>query len=188
MWPWVIVTVWLFLIWPVSSFNLWPFIECFSIISLFFCRYDYFWFINNNLLLGFIIYISFLMLKILNVVVIRWFELLIGSYRSILGNIQEARHKTLKFPRKQNRRISTKSSSKTKPRNFPWNFHKKVPAFTKSLASEQSRDITFAALVPWFQIQTLTHTLTLTNTPNHTITLTRFQTLTQPRNEAFCPV
>ena len=63
-------------------------------------------------------------------------------------------------------------------------------AFTKSLASELSRDITFAALMPWFQIQTLilTRTLTFTNTPNHTITLTRFQTLTQPRNEAFCPV
>ena len=114
IWPWVIVTVWLFLIWPVSSFNLWPFIECFSIISLFFCRYDYFWFINNNLLLGFIIYISFLMLKILNVVVIRWFELLIGSYLSILGNIQEARHKTLKFPRKQNRRISQKVPQRLK--------------------------------------------------------------------------
>ena len=63
-------------------------------------------------------------------------------------------------------------------------------AFTKSLASELSRDITFAALMPWFQIQTLilTQTLTFTNTPNHTITLPRFQTLTQPRNEAFCPV
>ena len=63
-------------------------------------------------------------------------------------------------------------------------------AFTKSLASEQSRDNTFAALVPRFQIQTLTltQTLTLSNTPNHTLTLTRFQTLTQPRNEAFSPV
>ena len=59
-----------------------------------------------------------------------------------------------------------------------------ISAFTKSLASEQSRDITFAALVPWFHIQTLT----LTNTPNHTLTRTRFQTLTQPRNEAFSPV
>ena len=59
-------------------------------------------------------------------------------------------------------------------------------AFTKSLASEQSRDITFAALVPQFQIQTLT--LTLTNTTNHTLTLTRFQILTQPRNGAFTPV
>ena len=53
-------------------------------------------------------------------------------------------------------------------------------AFTKSLASEQSRHITFAALVPWFQIQnlTLTQTLTQTNTQNHTLTLVRFQTLT----------
>ena len=61
-------------------------------------------------------------------------------------------------------------------------------AFTKSLASEQSRDITFAAPVPWFQIQTLTQTLTLTNAPNHTLTLTQSQTLTRPRNEAICPV
>ena len=65
-------------------------------------------------------------------------------------------------------------------------------AFTKSLASEQSRDIIFAALVPWFQIQTLTltgtQTLTLTNTPNHTLTLARSQTLTRPRNEAISPV
>ena len=59
-------------------------------------------------------------------------------------------------------------------------------AFTKSLASEQSRDITFAAPVPWFQIETLT--LTLTNTPNHTLTLTRSQTLTRPRNKAISPV
>ena len=43
-------------------------------------------------------------------------------------------------------------------RNCKW-------VFTKSLASEQSRDITFAAPVPWFQIQTLnlTPTLALTN-------------------------
>ena len=63
-------------------------------------------------------------------------------------------------------------------------------AFAKSLASEQSRDITFAAPVPWFQIQTLTltPTLTLTNTPNHTLTLARSQTLTRPRNETFFPV
>ena len=63
-------------------------------------------------------------------------------------------------------------------------------AFTKSLASEQSRDITFAALVPRFQIQTLTltQTLTLSITPNHTLTLTQLQTLTQPRNETFSPV
>ena len=59
-------------------------------------------------------------------------------------------------------------------------------SFTKSLASEQSRDTTFTALVPWFEIQTLT--LTPNNTPNHTLTLTRFQTLTQPRNEAFSPI
>ena len=39
--------------------------------------------------------------------------------------------------------------------------HHNIAAFTKSLASEQSRDITFAALVPWFQIQTLG----LTQTP-----------------------
>ena len=52
-------------------------------------------------------------------------------------------------------------------------------AFTKSLASELSRDITFAALVPWFQIQTLTQTLTPTHTPNHTITLTQYQALTR---------
>ena len=37
-------------------------------------------------------------------------------------------------------------------------------AFTKSLASERSRDITFAALQTF-----ITQTLTLTNTPNHTI-------------------
>ena len=43
----------------------------------------------------------------------------------------------------------------------------------KSLASEQSRDINFAALVPLFQIQTLTQTPTLTNTPNHTLTQAR---------------
>ena len=63
-------------------------------------------------------------------------------------------------------------------------------AFTKSLASEQSRDIAFAALFPVFQILTLTLTLTLTlnNTLNHAPTLTRFQPLTQPRNEAFSPV
>ena len=63
-------------------------------------------------------------------------------------------------------------------------------AFTKSLASEQSRDITYTALVPWFQIQTLTltQTLTLINTPNHTLTLTQFQILTQLRNEAFFPI
>ena len=50
-------------------------------------------------------------------------------------------------------------------------------AFTKSLASERSRDITFVALVPWFQIQTLTQILTqtLSNIPNHTLTLTRSQ-------------
>ena len=65
-------------------------------------------------------------------------------------------------------------------------------AFTKSLANEQLRGNTFAALVPRFQIQTLgltlTQTLTLSNTPNHTITLTRFQTLTQLRYEVFSPV
>ena len=63
-------------------------------------------------------------------------------------------------------------------------------AFTKLLASERSRDITFTALVPRFQIQTLTHTLTLTltNAPNHTITLTLFQTLTRMRNETFSPI
>ena len=63
-------------------------------------------------------------------------------------------------------------------------------AFTKSLASEQSRDITFAALVPLFQIQTLTLTQTpsLTNTPNHALTQARSQTLTWPRNETFFPV
>ena len=46
-------------------------------------------------------------------------------------------------------------------------------AFTNSLASEQSRDITFTALVPLFQIQNLTQTqtltVTLTNPPNHAI-------------------
>ena len=52
-------------------------------------------------------------------------------------------------------------------------------AFAKSLASEQSRDITFAALAPWFQVPTLTQTLT--NTPNHILTLTWFQNLTQPK-------
>ena len=63
-------------------------------------------------------------------------------------------------------------------------------AYTKSLASEQSRDIIFAALVPRFQIQTQT----LTENPNPVQypesdhTLTRSQTLTQPRNEAFSPV
>ena len=56
-------------------------------------------------------------------------------------------------------------------------------ASTKSLASDRSREITFAAFVPWFQIQTQT----LTNTLNHTITLTQSQTLTWPRNEAFSP-
>ena len=63
-------------------------------------------------------------------------------------------------------------------------------AFTKSLVSEQSRDITFAALVPRFQIQTMALTQTPFNTPNHILglTLTRFQTLTQTRNEAFSPV
>ena len=62
-----------------------------------------------------------------------------------------------------------------------------LTAFTKSLASDQSRDITFTALVPRFQIQTLNQTLTLTptNTLNHTITLTRSQTLTRLRNETF---
>ena len=57
-------------------------------------------------------------------------------------------------------------------------------AFTNSLASEQSCDITFAALVPQFQIQTLTvtQTLTLTNTPNHILALPLSQTLTRPKN------
>ena len=50
-------------------------------------------------------------------------------------------------------------------------------AFTKSLASEQSRDITLKARLPWFQIQT--QTLTPTHTPNHTITLTQYQALTR---------
>ena len=59
--------------------------------------------------------------------------------------------------------------------------------FTKSLASERSRDITFT--VPWFQIKTLivTQTITLINTPNHTLTLTRSQTLNRATNEAFSP-
>ena len=64
-----------------------------------------------------------------------------------------------------------------------WCLHNHMlQAFNKLLASEQSRDITFTALVPSFHIQTLssTQTLTLTNTPNHT--LTRSQTLTRPRN------
>ena len=65
--------------------------------------------------------------------------------------------------------------------------------FIKSLASEQSRDITFADLVPWFQIQslTLTQTLTSSNTPNYTPTLTRFDPNYNPtekiKNEAFFP-
>ena len=42
--------------------------------------------------------------------------------------------------------------------------------YTQSLASEQSRDITLKALLPWFKIQTLTQTITPTHTPNHTIT------------------
>ena len=37
-----------------------------------------------------------------------------------------------------------------------------MSAFTTSLASELSRDFTFTALVPWFQIQTQTLTLTPT--------------------------
>ena len=49
-------------------------------------------------------------------------------------------------------------------------------SLTKSLACERSRDVTFTAIVPWFQIQTLT------NTPNYT------QTVTRPRNEKFSHV
>ena len=54
-----------------------------------------------------------------------------------------------------------------------------------TLARERSRDFIFTTFVPWFQIQNLSQTLTqtLTNTPNHTIILTRSQTLTKPRNE-----
>ena len=68
-----------------------------------------------------------------------------------------------------------------------WSHHEHTRyhwAFIKSLASEQSRDITFAALVPWYQILTLT---LLTITPNNALTLTgtRSWTLTQPRNEYF---
>ena len=81
------------------------------------------------------------------------------------------------------------STSTTWSKSYATIPHRGMMALTKSLASARSRDIVFTALVSLFQIHTqnaiFTQTLALTDTPNHILTLNRFQTLTRLRNEAF---
>ena len=86
-------------------------------------------------------------------------------------------------------RISAKHSAILKKRYLRIQLKEGFPLKVVLKKSENKGAPYFTALMPWFQIQTLTQTLILipTNTPHQTITLTRSKALTRPKNETFFP-